>query len=145
MNRPEGDGLRDYFQQNITRGGRNKASNHQSSDAMTLIEELVSNQTALGYGSLGEVFNNLRTVPLVPIGGKTPVEPSFETIAGGEYPLTRTFYLYFNRAPNKPLDATVLKFLEFVISPKGQKQLAPMGFVPLPLDVLVMNRKRLEH
>ena len=50
-----------------------------------------------------------------------------------------------NAADAKPIDPTVLKFLQFVISSKGQKQLAPMGFVPLPLDVLIMNRKRLEH
>jgi ABC-type phosphate transport system substrate-binding protein len=54
-------------------------------------------------------------------------------------------YVYFNRAPNRPIDLTVLKFLRFVISSKGQKQLAPMGFVPLPSDVLIMNKKRLEN
>jgi phosphate transport system substrate-binding protein len=145
VDRPEGDGLREYFKQNITKGGRNKETNHQSSDAMTLIEELVSNQAAIGYGGLGEVFNNLRTVPLIPPGGKIAVEPSYESVASGEYPLTRVVYLYFNRAPNRPIEPTVLKFLQFVISSKGQKQLAPMGFVPLPQDVLVMNRKRLEN
>jgi phosphate transport system substrate-binding protein len=145
VDRPEGDGLREYFKQNITKGGRNKETNHQSSDAMTLIEELVSNQAAIGYGGLGEVFNNLRTVPLIPPGGKVAVEPAYETVASGEYPLTRVVYLYFNRAPNRPIEPTVLKFLQFVISPKGQKQLAPMGFVPLPQDVLIMNKKRLEN
>jgi len=145
VDRPEGDGLREYFRQNITKGGRNKETNHQSSDAMTLIEELVSNQAAIGYGGLGEVFNNLRTVPLIPPGGKIAVEPSYESVASGEYPLTRVVYLYFNRTPNRPIEPSVLKFLQFVISPKGQKQLAPMGFVPLPQDVLVMNRKRLEN
>jgi hypothetical protein len=32
-----------------------------------------------------------------------------------------------------------------MISPLGQKQLAPMGFVPLPQDVLLMNKKRLDN
>jgi phosphate transport system substrate-binding protein len=145
IDRPEGDGLRDYFRQNVTKGGMNKDSNRQSTDAMTLIEDLVSNQAAISYGGMGEVFNNLRAVPLVPPGGKSAVEASFETVASGEYPLTRTVYLYFNRAPDKPFDPSVLKFLEFVLSSKGQKQLAPFGFVPLPLDMLVLNKKRLEH
>ncbi|MDR3682399.1 MAG: substrate-binding domain-containing protein [Geothrix sp.] len=145
IDRPDGDGLRDYFRQNITKGGTNKDTNRQCSDAMTLIEDLVSNQAAISYGGLGEVFNNLRTVPLVPPGGKNAVEASFETVASGEYPMTRVVYLYFNRAPDKPIDPTVLKFLQFVISSKGQKQLAPFGYVPLPLDMLVLNKKRLEH
>jgi phosphate transport system substrate-binding protein len=145
LDRPTGDGLREFFKQNITKGGKNKDSNRQASDAMTFIEELMSNQAAIGYGGLGEVFNNLKTVPLIPVGGKNAVEPSYEAVASGEYPLTRMVYLYFNRAPNRPIEPSVLRFLQFVISPKGQKQLAPMGFVPLPQDVLVMNRKRLEH
>ncbi len=145
IDRPQGDGLREYFSQNVSKGGKNKPTNQQSSDAMTLIESLMSNQAAISYGGLGEVFNNLKTVPLIPAGGKNAIEPSYEAVASGEYPLTRVVYLYFNRAPNRPIEPIVLKFLQFVISSKGQKQLAPMGFVPLPQDVLVMNRKRLEH
>jgi phosphate transport system substrate-binding protein len=145
IDRPEGDGLRDYFRQNITKGGMNKDTNRQCTDAMTMIEDLVSNQAAIGYGGLGEVFNNLRAIPLVPLGGKNAVEATFESVASGEYPMTRVVYLYFNRALDKPIDPTVLKFLQFVISSKGQKQLAPFGFLPLPLDMLAMNKKRLEH
>jgi phosphate transport system substrate-binding protein len=144
IDRPQGDGLRDYFRQYVTRGGEDKATNHQSSDAMTLVEDLLSNQAAISYGSLGEVFNNLRTVPVVPPGGKVAVEPSYETVASGEYPLTRMVYFYFNRAPNRPIDPALLAFLRMVVSPQGQKQLAPMGLVPLPQDVLMMNKQKLE-
>ena len=144
IDRPLGDGLRDYFRQYVTRGGNGKATNQQSSDAMTLVEDLLSNQAAISYGSLGEVFNNLRTVPVVPPGGKVAVEPSYETVASGEYPLTRIVYFYFNRAPNHPIDPALLAFLRMVVSPQGQKQLAPMGLVPLPQDVLMMNKQKLE-
>jgi phosphate transport system substrate-binding protein len=145
LDRPEGDGLRDYFNQTITKGGSHKETNHQTTDAMTMVEELLSNQAAIGYGSMGEVFNNLRAVPITPPGGKFAVGPSYESVANGEYPLTRIVYLYFNRAPNRPIEPTVLEFLRFMISPLGQKQLAPMGFVPLPQDVLLMNKKRLDN
>jgi phosphate transport system substrate-binding protein len=66
-------------------------------------------------------------------------------VESGAYPLTRVVYWYFNRAPNRPIDPTVLAFLGMVVSPQGQKQLAPMGFVPLPQDVLIMNKKRLQN
>jgi phosphate transport system substrate-binding protein len=144
IDRPEGDGLREFFSQNITRGGIHKPGNHQSTDAMTLVEDLLANQAAISYGSMGEVYNNLRTVAIIPPGGKDPVDPSYESVASGEYPLTRVVYLYFNRAPNQPIEPSILEFLRFVISPQGQKQLAPMGLVPLPSDVLLMNKKRIE-
>ena len=144
IDRPEGDGLRECFNQNVTRGGSHKPGNHQSTDAMTLVDDLLANQAAIGYGSMGEVYNNLRTVAIIPPGGKDAVEPSYESVASGEYPLTRMVYFYFNRAPNRPIDGTVLEFLRYVISPKGQKELAPMGLVPLPADVLLMNKKRIE-
>lgn len=145
LDRPEGDGLRDYFQQIITQGGNDKSSNRKSADAMSLVSELVANPAAIGYGSLGEVFNNLRTVAVVPLGGRNAVEASNESVATGEYPLTRIMYIYFNRAPNRPIEPTLLKFLRFLISPAGQKELAPMGFVPLPQDVMLMNKKRLDN
>ncbi|MDR3672815.1 MAG: substrate-binding domain-containing protein [Holophaga sp.] len=144
LDHPVGTGMRDYFQQNVTRGGLHKASNKLSSDSMTMVEDLLSNQSAISYGSIQEVYNNLRTVAIVPIGGKDPVDPSFKTIANGEYPLTRVIYFYFNRAPGKPLDPTVHAYLRYVFSAPGQKMLAPMGLVPLPQDVLLMNKKRLE-
>ncbi len=145
IDRPEGDGLREFFRENVLKGGREKATNHPTTDAMTLVEDLLANQAAISYGSMGEVYNNLRTVPITPLGGKDPVEPSYESVASGEYPLTRVVYLYFNRAPNQAIEPTILDFLRYVISPAGQKQLAPMGLVPLPSDVLLMNRTRLAN
>jgi phosphate transport system substrate-binding protein len=145
LDRPEGDGLKDYFRQYVCRGGRNKDSIHQSSDAMALIEELGSDEAAIGYGGLGEVLNNLRAVPLLPPGGTTAVSASFESVSSGDYPLTRIVYVYFNRAPNKPIDPTIQKLLLFAISAEGQRHLASGGFVPLPHDVLIMNKKRLDN
>jgi phosphate transport system substrate-binding protein len=144
LDHPEGTGMRDFFQQNVAKGGRHKASNRLSSDSMTMVEDLLSNQSAIAYGSVQEVYNNLRTVAIVPVGGKDAVDPSFKTIASGEYPLTRVIYFYFNRAPGHPLDPTVLSYLRYAFSSAGQKMLAPMGLVPLPQDVLLMNKKRLE-
>ena len=145
FNRPEGDGLRDYFEQRVTNHAKYREDIQQTTDGMTLIEGLLSNQTAIGYGALGEVFNNLRTVPIIPVGTKVPVEATFEAVESGAYPLTRVVYWYFNRTPNRPIDPTVLAFLGMVVSPQGQKQLAPMGLVPLPQDVLIMNKKRLQN
>ncbi|MDR3682400.1 MAG: substrate-binding domain-containing protein, partial [Geothrix sp.] len=116
MDRPEGDGLKDYFREYVSRGGQDKDSIHRSSDAMALIEELGSNEAAISYGGLGEVLNNLRAVPLLPPGGKTAVKPSLESVSSGEYPLTRIVYVYFNRAPNRPIDPAIQEFLRFVIS-----------------------------
>jgi len=145
IDRPEGDGLRDYFQQAVTKGGSSKITNRPSADAMSLVAALIANPAAIGYGSMGEVFNNLRTVPVVPLGGRNAVEPSSDSVASGEYPLTRIMYVYFNRAPGRPLEATVLQFLRFALSAPGQRQLAPMGFVPLSQDLLLMNKKRLDN
>jgi phosphate transport system substrate-binding protein len=145
MDRPEGDGLQDYFREYVTKRGRNKEAIRPSSDAMALVEELGSNEAAIGYGGLGDVLNNLRAVPLIPPGGKTAVNPSLEAVASGEYPLTRIVYVYFNRAPNQPINPALLEFLQFVISSEGQQLMAPLGFAPLPHDILIMNKRRLDH
>jgi phosphate transport system substrate-binding protein len=144
LDHPDGSGIRDFFQKNISKGGKHKADNIINMDSMTMVEDLLSNQAAIAYGSIQEVYNNLRTIPITPLGGKDPVEPSFKAVANGEYPLTHMVYFYFNRGPAKPMDPVLMGFLRYVFSAPGQKMLTPMGLVPLPQDLLIMNKKRLD-
>jgi len=143
IGRPEGSGIRDFFREAVELGGKGKTDTKHSEDAMGLMEEILANQAAMGYGSLGEVVSNMRAIPLIPKGGKTAVEPSATTVTDGSYPLSRVIYIYLNRAPGKPLDPHLVKFMRFVLSKDGQKQVKLNGLVPLPDDLIAMNLRRI--
>ena len=52
--------------------------------------------------------------------------------------------LYVVKAPNKPLDPLVKEFLKFVLSYEGQEVVVKDGYLPLPYEVVMEQRKALE-
>lgn len=143
IGRPDGSGTRDFFRETVEAGGKGKSDTKRGVDAMSMVEEIIANQAAMGYGSIGEVFASIRAVPIVPKGGKTAVEPSPSTVLDGSYPLSRVLYVYANKAPGKPLDPSVAAFLRFILSKEGQKQVQANGLVALPEDLVAMNLRRI--
>jgi phosphate transport system substrate-binding protein len=55
------------------------------------------------------------------------VVPSPETIAKNQYPITRYLYLYLR---NKPAGETK-KFIDWILSPEGQKIITEVGYFPV--------------
>jgi phosphate transport system substrate-binding protein len=76
----------------------------------------------IGYASLDLV--DKAGVKPVAIRG---VPPNAVTVNEGQYPVSRVLRLYTNKNKETPL---ALDFIRFVQSPRGQKILAEMGFVP---------------
>ena len=62
-----------------------------------IIEGIAANPTSLGWVGFAFVEENLDTVRPIPVdGGGGCVEPTAESIAGGEYPIARDLYIYVN-------------------------------------------------
>ena len=65
------------------------------------------------------------------------VAPTKENVLNRTYPLTRDVFLFLNRAPNKPLDATLEEFLRYVLSEEGQHDVISEGaYLPLPARIV---------
>ncbi|MBU1807375.1 MAG: phosphate-binding protein, partial [Gammaproteobacteria bacterium] len=54
----------------------------------------------------------------------------------GKFPLARFFYVYVNKAPNKPLSPIDAEFLKLVLSKQGQEVVVKDGYIPLPKKVV---------
>jgi phosphate transport system substrate-binding protein len=55
------------------------------------------------------------------------VKASAETAKNGSYPLSRKLYMYTNGAPSGEVKA----FIDYVLSPDGQKIVTDTGFISL--------------
>lgn len=77
-----------------------------------------------GIGYVGLDLAKLAGVKAVSIRG---VSPTAVTVNEGRYPIARVLRLYTNKTNESLL---TLDFIRFVQSPRGQKILADMGFVP---------------
>lgn len=82
---------------------------------------VAGSEGAIGYIGLGYVDD---TVKPIKIDG---VEPSVETVASGEYPVSRALNLYYP----KDSKAGVNELIEYVLGDKGQKIVKEVGYIPL--------------
>jgi len=142
---PEGSGTLDFYRRVVQLEGKSKPNVKRGADILSMIEDLMANQAAIGYGSISQVYSSLKAVPLVPKGGKTAVEADIANVADGSYPLGRILYIYVNKPAGKPLDPGILGFLRFALSKEGQRLAQAAGFVPLPEDLKAMNLRHLDR
>ncbi|MHB0775067.1 PstS family phosphate ABC transporter substrate-binding protein [Halomonas sp. WWR20] len=96
----------------------------------------------IGYAGLGYVTPMVHVVALEDAMGQAWL-PSAINVANGDYPLSRTLYLYVNVAPNKALPALERAFLDLVLSPVGQAAVEQEGFIALPEETLREARRKL--
>jgi len=82
---------------------------------------------AIGYSGMAYATPEVKTVKLAKQKGQPPVAPSAATAMDKSYPLARALYFY---SPGEP-KPHVKEFLDWVLSPEGQKIVSDIGFVPV--------------
>ena len=96
-------------------------------------QPIPSTLNAIGYSGIGYKTSSVRAVPLSK-GGEA-FEASEENALAGKFPLARFFYVYVNKAPNKPLSPLDAEFIKLVMSKEGQEVVVKDGYIPLPKSV----------
>ena len=96
----------------------------------SVVQGVTEDRFAIGYSGIGYRTSGVRPLSLAGKDGQFySTEPA--DVLSGKYPLSRYLYVYFNRAPNKPLDPLVREFLEFVVSKEGQEIVVKDGYLPI--------------
>ncbi len=80
----------------------------------------------IGYGGAAYAAGVIKL--LVSKDGGKAYGPEMKNIVSGDYPISRKLYLYTIGAPQ----ANAKAFIDFVLSPKGQKIVEQVGYFPLP-------------
>jgi phosphate transport system substrate-binding protein len=120
VTREEGSGTRETFQKLVMKDEEiTLAALVQDSNGA--IRQVVSNDShAIGYISLGLVNEKVKALNI------SGVEPTVANIEAGTYKLVRPFLFVFDKPPS----GREKEFLDFVLSPKGQRLLEKEGLVP---------------
>ena len=109
-----------YFKEHVLKGAEftDKALVRTSNE--NVVDEIKKNQDCIGFGGMGF--------------GKDVIHASIDTkratienAIDGVYPITRYLYFYTINTPERE----VKDFIEFVMSPEGQKIVERSGFIPL--------------
>jgi phosphate transport system substrate-binding protein len=110
ISREEGSGDREAFESMVMGTDRVTLDALVMPTAQAVADYVSKHPAAVGYISLAQIRDDLRTVPVEGVVA-TP-----EQIRAGMYHLSRLLYLYVNSPPSP----VVRDFLDFALSPEGQ-------------------------
>ena len=130
LSREVSSGTHIYFKEQVVQLNKKDSTDEFSSQTLllsssqTIVEEVASNDGAIGYLGMGYLSDRTKTLMLDK--NSTFYPPDINNILKGTYPLSRPLYFFTN---GEPRGVTKL-FIDFTLSPKGQQQFAETGFVP---------------
>ncbi|GGJ94371.1 PstS family phosphate ABC transporter substrate-binding protein [Pseudomonas matsuisoli] len=132
-----------YFKEEALCKGDYKSNVNEQPGSASVVQSISSTVNAIGYSGIGYRTASVRAVPLSKKDGGEIEEADEKNALSGKYPLARFFYVYVNKAPNKPLAPLDAEFLKLVLSKQGQEVVVKDGYIPLPKAVADKTRKEL--
>ena len=143
--RNSASGTYGFFKKKVLKKGDYKDSVKEQPGSASVVQGITEDKYAIGYSGIGYRTSGVRAMPLASKPGEACYEGSYENVAGKTYPLARYLFLYIVKSPTKPLDPLVKEFLLFVLSHEGQEIIVKDGYLPLPYEVVVEERAKLEQ
>ncbi len=108
------------------------------------VYELVERQReAIGYGYYSFLSAGVTAVPLARTADDEPAAPSAESVYRQAYPMVNAVYLYLNQPPNSELDPRYRELVRFALGRDGQQLVRDTGYIPLPAQALMPQRREL--
>lgn len=118
--RPPTSGTHAHFKLHVLKGESYSKKSIILPTTSMVTEFVAKDINAIGYG--GYAYGD--SVFKAPING---IAPNEENIRNDLYPLTRYLYFYTITTPSE----NVRKFIDWVISPAGQRIVSNVGYIPL--------------
>lgn len=135
LSREVSSGTHMYFKEEVIQLGKKGSTEEFSKETLLLtssqaiVEEVAGNEAAIGYLGMGYLSD--RTKPVLVGKGDAFYPPDVENVVKKTYPLSRPLYMYTDGRPQ----GVVKLFVDFTLSPAGQRQFTDAGFVPVGATV----------
>ena len=111
-----------------------------SADDNVIIEGIAGSPSSLGWVGFAFADENKDKVTLLQVdGGKGCVAPDAETIASGEYPMSRPLFIYVNTDKMKTNPA-IKAFVDYYLSDTGIASVTEADYIALKSDELEKTR-----
>ena len=133
LSRESNSGTHVFFLEQVVRLGDSKSKALFAPDTLLLpssegiTAEARQNPNAIGYDGLGYVTPEVKVLAVARKAQGPFVLPGIESVNTGNYPIARDLYMYTSGKPA----GQIATYLEWIMSPAGQKIVGELGFVPL--------------
>lgn len=121
ISRDVASGTFEAFKKLVLKGGRTRPDALMLASNKAVATTVAKTPGAIGYIGLGYLSPEVKALKV------DGVLPSKETVVSGEYKLARPLFMYTNGEPK----GLAGEFINFILSPKGQKIVEKVGFVPI--------------
>jgi len=122
LSRDSSSGTYGFMQDEVIgKEGKFAKSTRNLQSTQAIVDEVSKNANSIGYIGLG--YENASIKPITVDG----VQSSVDTVLDGTYALSRPLNMISNGAPTGVAKA----YVDWILSPAGQKLVADQGFVPL--------------
>jgi phosphate transport system substrate-binding protein len=137
-------GIRAFFKHVALLDGEFKPDVKTEPGSASLVVALEKDRYGIGYGLTRLETSAVRALSLSEKPGTPGVRPTTETVRSGQYPLSRSVYLYINRDPDEEWDAEIRELIHFIHSGDGQEIVSRAGWYTLPASLVASNLEMLE-
>jgi phosphate transport system substrate-binding protein len=130
LSRESSSGTFIFFQEHVLNKEDFSSSARLLPGTSALVQSVAADRGAIAYVGLGfaaEAKGSAKTLGIQADGQPSPVVPSEETVHSGAYAISRPLFFYTNGAPKD----TAKQFIDFCLSPAGQKIVRETGYVPV--------------
>ncbi len=142
--RNSASGTYGFFKEHALFKGDYKDQVKEQPGSASVVQGVGTDKYAIGYSGIGYSTTDVRSLPIAAKEGEPFVEPNYENVKSGVYPLSRFLYVYLAKEPSKELDQLRKEFVKFVLSYEGQQVVAKDGYMPLTVDIVARQLKLLE-
>jgi len=141
--RNSASGTYGFFKEHVLFKGDYKNNVKEQPGSAAVVQGVSRDRNGIGYSGIGYKTSGVKFLSVSKKPGEKAVEPTYENVLSGKYPISRFLYIYILKDPRKPLDPLVKEFLTFVLSYEGQSDVVKDGYFPLPAKVVEEQLKRL--
>lgn len=133
LSRERNSGTHVFFLESVVKLGQKKNPNEFAAEVLmmpssqAIVEEVVSNPSAIGYIGLGYLNNRQKALAIAKDENGPYLVPNLRTVKEKRYPISRSLLFYTNGTP----ETRVQSFIDYVLSPAGQAVVKKMDFVPI--------------
>jgi len=128
VSRQSNSGTYEYFRESVLGKTTDfKLGSRDMQGSKDVVDLVSKTPCAIGYSGMGYGTHDVHQVCIAKDSSTPCVAPNAETAKSGEYPLSRSLYMYTLGEPQ----GDVKDYLAWILSPAGQKIVADNGFVPI--------------
>ena len=133
IGRQNNSGTYDYFREHICGKTADKKQREfrggvsELNGSSEVVENVAKTRNAIGYSGMGYKTDKVNWLKVSAKKGEPGVSPGADVARSGKYPIARKLYLYTAGEPSGDVKA----FIDWILSPAGQKIVDQEGFVAL--------------